>query len=91
MASLFPQNKWKGPMRYDPWWRAEAWRYEHPAVGTKYLWRHALPGLSYATVAFSLYCAYDYFNPSDHHGHHTDAHGSSHSPAAGSKEAHASH
>ncbi|GAB0135829.1 hypothetical protein EsDP_00004152 [Epichloe bromicola] len=49
-----------GQPRYDPWERAEAWRY----VGTFSRWNRfkgSLPGLGTATVAFTGYCLYEHF------------------------------
>jgi hypothetical protein len=60
MSSIFPQNQWSGPRYHDPWWKAEQWRYEHPIIGTKYIWRRALPGFGWASAAFALFCAADY-------------------------------
>ncbi|PHH76708.1 hypothetical protein CDD80_1305 [Ophiocordyceps camponoti-rufipedis] len=66
-----------GVPKYDPWERAEAWRYQ----GTFTRWnrfKNATPGLGIATVAFTIYCVYEhYFLESEHHdqshaeeGHH---------------------
>lgn len=61
-----------GQPRYDPWERAEAWRY----TGTFSRWNRfkgAFPGLGIATVAFAAYCGYEYmFLKDEHHGedHH---------------------
>ncbi|RKU40927.1 hypothetical protein DL546_002037 [Coniochaeta pulveracea] len=56
-----------GQPRYDPWERAEAWRY----TGQFSRWNRfkgAFPGLGIATVAFAGYCAYEYlFMKEDHH------------------------
>ncbi|KAI1167437.1 NADH-ubiquinone oxidoreductase B12 subunit family-domain-containing protein [Nemania serpens] len=62
--------------RYDPWERAEAWRY----TGTFSRWNRfkgAFPGLGIATVAFAVYLGYEQFflKKEDHHG---DAHGEEH-------------
>ncbi|KOS19065.1 hypothetical protein ESCO_001345 [Escovopsis weberi] len=60
-----------GQPRYDPWERAEAWRY----TGTFSRWnrfKNAFPGLGTATVAFSIYCVYDHFASKDEH--HGEAH-----------------
>ncbi|KAF2964551.1 hypothetical protein GQX73_g9030 [Xylaria multiplex] len=63
-----------GQPRYDPWERAEAWRY----TGTFSRWNRfkgAFPGLGIATVAFAVYLGYEQlFLQDDHH----DAHGSEH-------------
>ncbi|PSS00951.1 NADH dehydrogenase 1 beta subcomplex subunit 3, partial [Coniella lustricola] len=52
---------------YDPWERHEAWRYK----GLFSRWsrfKGAFPGLGIATVAFAVYCAYDYaFAKDEHH------------------------
>ncbi|KAK5989193.1 hypothetical protein PT974_10693 [Cladobotryum mycophilum] len=64
-----------GQPRYDPWERAESWRY----TGTFSRWNRfktAFPGLGTATVAFAGYCAYEhFFLKDDHHGEH---HGEEH-------------
>ncbi|KAI1350482.1 NADH-ubiquinone oxidoreductase B12 subunit family-domain-containing protein [Xylaria sp. FL0043] len=64
-----------GQPRYDPWERAEAWRY----TGTFSRWNRfkgAFPGLGIATVAFAVYLGYEQmFLKDEHHG---DAHGSEH-------------
>ncbi|KAK3902540.1 NADH-ubiquinone oxidoreductase B12 subunit family-domain-containing protein [Staphylotrichum tortipilum] len=65
-----------GKPRYDPWERAEAWRY----TGRFSRWnrfRDALPGLGTAIVAFSAYCTYEhFFLTDDSHGHgHGEGHG----------------
>ncbi|KAG6032791.1 hypothetical protein E4U41_007133 [Claviceps citrina] len=60
-----------GQPRYDPWERAEAWRY----IGTFSRWNRfkgALPGLGTATVAFTGYCIYEHFFMEDEH--HGEAH-----------------
>jgi NADH dehydrogenase (ubiquinone) 1 beta subcomplex subunit 3 len=71
MSSVFPQNKWSGPQHHDPWWKAEQWRYEHPLVAPKYLWRKAFPGFGFAALAFGAYVAVDYLLYSPNH-HHSD-------------------
>ncbi|KAL1891010.1 hypothetical protein Cpir12675_005136 [Ceratocystis pirilliformis] len=63
-----------GQPRYDPWERAEAWRY----TGEFSRWnryKNSLPGLGTASVAFAAYCAYEHFFLQDeHHGdeHHAE-------------------
>ncbi|PFH55928.1 hypothetical protein XA68_17380 [Ophiocordyceps unilateralis] len=60
-----------GQPRYDPWERAEAWRY----TGTFSRWnrfKNALPGLGTAIVAFTAYCLYEHFFMEDEH--HDDSH-----------------
>ncbi|KAK1756031.1 putative nadh:ubiquinone oxidoreductase [Echria macrotheca] len=63
--------------RYDPWERAEAWRY----IGrfSRFnRFKNAFPGLGIATVAFAGYCAYEYmFLKDEHHGHGAE-HGEGH-------------
>ncbi|KAL1878808.1 hypothetical protein VTK73DRAFT_7461 [Phialemonium thermophilum] len=62
--------------RYDPWERAEAWRY----TGIFSRWnryRRALPGLGIGTAAFAAYCAYEYYFLKDEH-QHGESHGESH-------------
>ncbi|KAK4064002.1 uncharacterized protein Triagg1_9330 [Trichoderma aggressivum f. europaeum] len=64
-----------GQPRYDPWERAEAWRYK----GTFSRWnrfRSGFPGLGIASVAFAGYCAYEYLFLDD--GHHGEGHGEGH-------------
>ncbi|KAF4123180.1 NADH dehydrogenase (ubiquinone) 1 beta subcomplex subunit 3 [Geosmithia morbida] len=61
-----------GQPRYDPWERTEAWRYEGPFTRWN-RFKGGLPGLGTATVAFSGYCAYEYFFLEDEH-HHDEAH-----------------
>ncbi|KAI0105489.1 NADH-ubiquinone oxidoreductase B12 subunit family-domain-containing protein [Nemania sp. FL0031] len=64
-----------GQPRYDPWERAEAWRY----TGTFSRWNRfnrALPGLGIATVAFAVYLGYEQlFLKEEHHG---EGHGEGH-------------
>ncbi|KAI1364730.1 NADH-ubiquinone oxidoreductase B12 subunit family-domain-containing protein [Xylaria arbuscula] len=64
-----------GQPRYDPWERAEAWRY----TGTFSRWNRfkgAFPGLGIATVAFAGYLVYEQmFLQEEHHG---DGHGDEH-------------
>ncbi|KAG5968757.1 hypothetical protein E4U58_001743 [Claviceps cyperi] len=61
-----------GQPRYDPWEKAEEWRYT--AHFTRWnRFKNALPGLGTATVAFTGYCLYEhFFMEDDHHGeaHH---------------------
>ncbi|KAK3692911.1 NADH-ubiquinone oxidoreductase B12 subunit family-domain-containing protein [Podospora appendiculata] len=65
-----------GQPKYDPWERAEAWRY----TGTFSRWnrfKNSLPGLGIATVAFAAYCTYEhFFLKNDHHDEkgHGEAH-----------------
>ncbi|KAH8162432.1 hypothetical protein CIB48_g5799 [Xylaria polymorpha] len=72
-AAKFAQSA--GQPRYDPWERAEAWRY----TGTFSRWNRfkgGLPGLGIATVAFAVYLGYEQlFLQEDHHD---DAHGEGH-------------
>ncbi|KAI0527916.1 NADH-ubiquinone oxidoreductase B12 subunit family-domain-containing protein [Xylaria bambusicola] len=64
-----------GQPRYDPWERAEAWRY----TGMFSRWnrfKSAFPGLGIATVAFAVYLGYEQmFLKDEHHG---EAHGNEH-------------
>ncbi|KAI1769531.1 NADH-ubiquinone oxidoreductase B12 subunit family-domain-containing protein [Hypoxylon sp. FL1150] len=64
-----------GEPRYDPWERAEAWRYK----GQFSRWNRfkgAFPGLGIATVAFVIYLGYEQlFLKDEHHG---DGHGEGH-------------
>ncbi|KAH7037746.1 NADH-ubiquinone oxidoreductase B12 subunit family-domain-containing protein [Microdochium trichocladiopsis] len=63
-----------GQPRYDPWERAEAWRY----TGQFSRWQRfnrAFPGLGIATVAFAGYLAYEQLTAKDdHHGHGEEHH-----------------
>ncbi|ORY70075.1 NADH-ubiquinone oxidoreductase B12 subunit family-domain-containing protein [Pseudomassariella vexata] len=64
-----------GQPRYDPWERAEAWRYE----GEFTRWNRfkgGFPGLGIATVAFAAYCGYEYLFLKDEH--HSEGHGEEH-------------
>lgn len=57
----------------------EAWRYTGPF--TRYnRFKGAFPGLGIATVAFTAYCAYEYFflSSGDQHGHTEADHGEGH-------------
>ncbi|KAK3940364.1 putative nadh:ubiquinone oxidoreductase [Diplogelasinospora grovesii] len=61
-----------GQPRYDPWERAEAWRYTG-IFSRRNRFKNAFPGLGIATVAFAAYCAYEhFFMKNDHHGHGDD-------------------
>jgi len=64
-----------GKPRYDPWERAEAWRYQGPFTRWNRFSR-AFPGLGIATVAFAAYCGYEYFFLKDEH--HGEDHGKGH-------------
>ncbi|KAH6671525.1 NADH-ubiquinone oxidoreductase B12 subunit family-domain-containing protein [Plectosphaerella plurivora] len=57
-----------GQPRYDPWERAEAWRYQGQFTRFN-RFKSAFPGLGIASVAFGIYCIYDYVTD-DGHGHH---------------------
>ncbi|KAG6290879.1 hypothetical protein E4U09_004203 [Claviceps aff. purpurea] len=60
-----------GQPRYDPWEKAEEWRYT--AHFTRWnRFKNALPGLGTATVAFTGYCLYEHFFMEDEH--HGEAH-----------------
>lgn len=53
----------------------EQWRYTGPF--TRYnRFKGALPGLGTATVAFAVYCTYEYFFMKDEHHGHGKEHGS---------------
>ncbi|KAF4932105.1 hypothetical protein CGCVW01_v000049 [Colletotrichum viniferum] len=65
-----------GQPRYDPWERAESWRYKGPFTRFN-RFKGSFPGLGIATVAFAGYCAYEYFFLADDH-HHGDSHGNDH-------------
>ncbi|KAI1858318.1 uncharacterized protein JN550_012768 [Neoarthrinium moseri] len=61
-----------GQPRYDPWERAEAWRYQ--GLFSRFnRFRGAFPGLGIATVAFAAYCGYEYMFLQDDH-HHGEEH-----------------
>ena len=57
---------------------SEAWRYIGPF--SRYnRFKGALPGLGTATVAFAVYCGYEYmFLQDSHQGHGESPHGGSH-------------
>ncbi|KAI5864644.1 NADH-ubiquinone oxidoreductase B12 subunit family-domain-containing protein [Durotheca rogersii] len=65
-----------GQPRYDPWERAEAWRYQGPFTRWN-RFRGAFPGLGIATVAFALYLGYEQLFLKDAH-HHGDGDGHAH-------------
>ncbi|KAI8962460.1 NADH-ubiquinone oxidoreductase B12 subunit family-domain-containing protein [Daldinia sp. FL1419] len=65
-----------GQPRYDPWERAEAWRY----TGQFTRWnrfKNAFPGLGIATVAFVAYLGFEklFLGGDEHHG---EGHGETH-------------
>ncbi|KAH6636253.1 NADH-ubiquinone oxidoreductase B12 subunit family-domain-containing protein [Chaetomium tenue] len=64
-----------GHPRYDPWERAEAWRYTGRFTRFN-RFKNAFPGLGIATVAFAGYCAYEHFFMQDdhHHGGSSEGH-----------------
>ncbi|KAK0621516.1 NADH-ubiquinone oxidoreductase B12 subunit family-domain-containing protein [Bombardia bombarda] len=65
-----------GQPRYDPWERAEAWRY----TGQFSRWnrfKNGFPGLGIAIVAFAGYCTYEHFFLKDDH-HASKGHGEEH-------------
>ncbi|KAK0738305.1 NADH-ubiquinone oxidoreductase B12 subunit family-domain-containing protein [Schizothecium vesticola] len=59
--------------RYDPWERAEAWRYKGNFSRFN-RFRGSLPGLGTATVAFAAYCAYEHFFLKEEHHHAEEGH-----------------
>ncbi|KAI1661916.1 NADH-ubiquinone oxidoreductase B12 subunit family-domain-containing protein [Daldinia decipiens] len=64
-----------GQPRYDPWERAETWRY----MGQFTRWnrfKNAFPGLGIATVAFVAYLGFEKLFLKDEH--HEDGHGEGH-------------
>nr|KMM67124.1 hypothetical protein CPAG_03460 [Coccidioides posadasii RMSCC 3488] len=68
-AAANPKSIWA---QKDPWKRNEAWRYSGPFSRMNRL-RNSFPGLGIATVAFAIYCGYEWaFLKDDHHGegHH---------------------
>ncbi|KAH6605091.1 hypothetical protein Trco_006798 [Trichoderma cornu-damae] len=66
-----------GQPRYDPWERAEAWRYQG-AFSRWNRFRSGFPGLGIATVAFAGYCVYEHFFLDDGHHHGGEGHGEEH-------------
>ncbi|KAK3295658.1 uncharacterized protein B0H64DRAFT_395892 [Chaetomium fimeti] len=54
--------------RYDPWERAEAWRYTGRFTRFN-RFKNSFPGLGIATVAFAGYCLYEHFFLQDDHHH----------------------
>ncbi|KAE8440940.1 hypothetical protein EG329_006179 [Mollisiaceae sp. DMI_Dod_QoI] len=60
----------------DPWARAETWRYSGPFTRWN-RFRGSFPGLGIATVAFAVYCGYEYMFLNDDHGH-GEGHGEGH-------------
>ncbi|KAK8149847.1 hypothetical protein G3M48_005285 [Beauveria asiatica] len=62
-----------GKARYDPWERADAWRFQGPFTRFN-RFRGTLPGLGTATVLFAGYCTYEHFFMQDEHHHSEDAH-----------------
>ncbi|KAK2739430.1 hypothetical protein FQN57_006559 [Myotisia sp. PD_48] len=70
-AASSPNSVWA---RQDPWKRHEAWRYTGPFSRWN-RFKTGLPGLGIATVAFAIYCGYEYaFLKDDHHAHHKEEH-----------------
>ena len=62
---------------------SEAWRYQGPFTRWN-RFRGAFPGLGIATIAFTIYCGYEYlFLKDDHHGHLGEEHGDAHSEGHG--------
>ncbi|TVY67502.1 hypothetical protein LSUE1_G005340 [Lachnellula suecica] len=59
----------------DPWARREAWRYTGPFTRWNRL-KSSFPGLGIATVAFAVYCGYEYLFLKD--DHHDEGHGEGH-------------
>ncbi|KAJ3397495.1 hypothetical protein HDU92_007158 [Lobulomyces angularis] len=45
----------------DPWAKRDAWRH-HPYFSARNRFLNILPGLGYATVAFSIYLIWDHWN-----------------------------
>ncbi|KAI8584712.1 hypothetical protein K450DRAFT_217639 [Umbelopsis ramanniana AG] len=55
------------PTYHDPWARREAWR-KNPIFSNRAMVRNMFPGLGIATVAFTIYCGYDWaFGKKEHH------------------------
>lgn len=52
---------------------SEEWRYTGPFSRRNRL-RGAFPGLGIATVAFAIYCGYEYLFLNDDHGHGAENH-----------------
>jgi hypothetical protein len=57
-------------------WNSEAWRYTGPFTRLN-RFKGSFPGLGIATVAFAVYCGYEYMFLNDDHGH-GGGHGESH-------------
>ena len=55
----------------------EAWRYTGPFTRWN-RFKGAFPGLGIATVAFTVYCGYEYLFLKDDHGHGETEHGQEH-------------
>ncbi|KAL7751205.1 hypothetical protein RI367_003411 [Sorochytrium milnesiophthora] len=68
MVNFPPYKDIQTPYR-DPWARVNAWR-QHPIFSSRAMLRSAFPGLGYATVAFTVYCAAEYMLDKPSHGHH---------------------
>ncbi|KAL1922021.1 uncharacterized protein VTP21DRAFT_10663 [Calcarisporiella thermophila] len=47
------------PRFYDPWARRDAWR-KHSLFTNRTMVRNMFPGLGIATVAFAVYCGYEW-------------------------------
>ncbi|KZF19098.1 hypothetical protein L228DRAFT_224787 [Xylona heveae TC161] len=52
----------------DPWARYEQWRYTGPFSRWN-RFKGSFPGLGIATVAFAVYCGYEYLFLKDDHAH----------------------
>lgn len=51
-----PREEWR-----DPWAKREDWRY-HPYFSGVNVVKNAVPGLSWALVAFGIYCGYEHLS-----------------------------
>ncbi|KAM5456257.1 hypothetical protein MaudCBS49596_001278 [Microsporum audouinii] len=70
-AAASPTSEWA--LR-DPWKRNEAWRYTGPFSRWN-RFKTGFPGLGIATVAFAIYCGYEYaFLNDNHHSHKEEGH-----------------
>lgn len=56
---------------------SEAWRYTG-IYSRKNRFKNALPGFGTASVAFAIYCAYEYYFLNDDHHGHKEGHGEEH-------------